>query len=105
MKTVTIEELRNDLEALLEEAHEGETIIVKKDNQEICYILPSKEARLALFDSLAGIASDVDPEKARDERIEALREFQADLSENVEHMGFKTEQEAMDFAIKVRKGK
>ena len=68
MKTITATELKNALGAYLEEAKQGETLIITKDGKEICEIRSLKERRLALFDSLTGVASDVDPEEAKVER-------------------------------------
>jgi prevent-host-death family protein len=72
MKTITATELKNALGAYLEEAKKGETLIITKDGKEICEIRSLKERRLALFDSLTGVASDVDPEEAKAERRLAL---------------------------------
>lgn len=72
MITITATQLKNSLGSYLDEAKNGQTIIVTKDGKEICEIRPRAETKLALFDSLIGIAKGVDAEKAKEERISKL---------------------------------
>lgn len=59
MKTVTAAGLKSNLSGYLEMANNGEVFIVAKNGRKICEIHPSIEAKLAIFDSLTGIASGV----------------------------------------------
>lgn len=72
MCLITATQLKNSLGAYLEKARRGETIIVTKDGKEICEIRPRTESKLALFDSLTGIASGVDFSTAKEERTSRL---------------------------------
>ena len=72
MCIITATQLKNKLGAYLEEAKNGEVFIVTKDGKEICELRPRTESKLALFDSLTGIASSVDGNAARDERTSKL---------------------------------
>ena len=72
MSIITATQLKNSLGAYLEEAKNGEILIVTKDGKEICEIRPRTDSKLALFDSLTGIARGVDATKARDERTSRL---------------------------------
>lgn len=72
MSIITATQLKNSLGAYLEEAKNGETIIITKDGKEICELRPRTESKLALFDSLTGIASTVDGEIAHEERVSKL---------------------------------
>ena len=72
MCIITATQLKNALGAYLEEAKNGETLIITKDGKEICEIRPRTESKLALFDSLAGIARGVDASEAREERVAKL---------------------------------
>ena len=72
MRIITATQLKNALGAYLEEAKNGEILIITKDGKEICEIRPRTDSKLALFDSLTGIARGVDATKARDERTSRL---------------------------------
>ena len=72
MPTITATQLKNALGAYLEEAKNGETFIITKDGKKICEIRPLTEAKLAIFDSLTGIAKGVDADAAREERLAKL---------------------------------
>ena len=72
MYRITATQLKNGLGAYLEEAKNGKVLIITKDGKEICELRPRTESKLALFDSLTGIASGVDAESARDERTAKL---------------------------------
>ena len=69
MTTITVTQLKNSLESYLEMAASGETFTVIEDGIEVCEIKPRAEAKLAVFDSLIGIAKGVDAETAKEERI------------------------------------
>ncbi len=68
MRIITAAQLKNGLDSYLEEAKNGEVLIVTKDGKEICEIRPRAESKLAIFDSLTGIASGVDFSSAHEER-------------------------------------
>jgi len=72
MSIITATQLKNGLGAYLEEAKNGEILIITKDGKEICEIRPRTESKLALFDSLTGIASGVNASEAREERTSRL---------------------------------
>lgn len=72
MSIITATQLKNGLGAYLEEAKNGEIIIVTKGGEEICELRPRTQSKLALFDSLTGIASGIDASNARDERTAKL---------------------------------
>ena len=72
MYSITATQLKNGLGAYLEKAKNGEVLIITKDGKEICEIRPRTQSKLALFDSLTGIASGIDAEKAREERTAKL---------------------------------
>ena len=72
MCIITATQLKNALGAYLEAAKNGETLIITKDGKEICEIRPRTESKLALFDSLTGIARGVDASEAREERVAKL---------------------------------
>ena len=69
MTTITVTQLNNSLESYLEMAANGETFIVTKDGVEVCEIKPRIEAKLAVFDSLTGMAKGVNVETAKEEKI------------------------------------
>lgn len=72
MCIITATQLKNKLGACLEGAKNGEVFIITKDGKEICELRPRTESKLALFDSLTGIASSVDGNTVRDERTSKL---------------------------------
>lgn len=72
MSIITVTQLKSRLGFYLEKAKSGETLIVTKNGKEICEIRPRTESKLAVFDSLTGIARGVDASAARDERAKRL---------------------------------
>ena len=72
MSIITATQLKNSLGSYLDQVKNGETFIVTKDGIEVCEIKPRTDAKLALFDSLTGIAKDVDFNVAKEERMAKL---------------------------------
>ena len=69
MRIITKAQLENHLEDCLEEAKCGEILVIAENGKEICEIHPRIESKLAVFDSLTGIASGIDATDARNERV------------------------------------
>ena len=72
MPIVTATQLKNGLGSFLKLASSGEVIVITKNGREICELRPRTDSKLALFDSLTGIAEGVAAEQIRDERSSAL---------------------------------
>lgn len=72
MSIITATQLKNSLGSYLEQVKNGETLIVTKDGIEVCEIKPRTDAKLALFDSLTGIAKDVDFDTVKEDRMTKL---------------------------------
>ncbi|MBQ9457942.1 MAG: type II toxin-antitoxin system Phd/YefM family antitoxin [Bacilli bacterium] len=69
MITITATEFRKHLGFYLQAVQDGKTLAITKNGREICELHPSIPAKLALFDSLCGIAKGIDPDQAREERV------------------------------------
>jgi len=71
MRTITTAELEESLDEYLDMVARGETIIMTRDDEEILEMHPIESSKVAVFESLIGIAKGVDPEKAKEERLSA----------------------------------
>ena len=69
MSIITATQLKNGLGFYLEQVRNGESFIVTKDGIEVCELKPRIDSKLAIFDSLTGIAKGVDYEEITEERL------------------------------------